>query len=87
VGSGSDRLGSICLHPHVNRWCIADGYGATVIIRSRGLTVPIIALTGNALDEDQRKFLEAGADDVLTKPVRKDQLDAILRRFTHFGQQ
>jgi len=58
-----------------------DGYEATTALRAQGITVPIIALTGNALDEDQRKFIHCGADEVLTKPVRREHLDTIVGRF------
>eukprot|EP00475_Leptophrys_vorax_P015871 TRINITY_DN2224_c0_g1_i3.p1 TRINITY_DN2224_c0_g1~~TRINITY_DN2224_c0_g1_i3.p1 ORF type:complete len:376 (-),score=64.69 TRINITY_DN2224_c0_g1_i3:83-1210(-) len=43
-------------------------------IRSIGSRVPIIGITGNALDEDISEFLQAGASRVLTKPVQIAQL-------------
>jgi len=58
---------------------ISDGYEATAELRRLGVTVPIIALTGNALAEDQRKFLDAGAVAVLTKPVRREAIEDALR--------
>ena len=38
----------------------------------------IIGLTGNAMDDDVLKFLDAGADDVLVKPLKSEHLDEIL---------
>ena len=60
---------------------VMDGYAATNEIRRferekrPGVKpVPIIALTANALKEDQQKSFEAGCDTYLTKPIRKDTL-------------
>jgi CheY-like chemotaxis protein/HPt (histidine-containing phosphotransfer) domain-containing protein len=48
-----------------------DGLAATREIRcfeSGGARVPIIAMTANAMKEDQRRCLEAGMDDYFSKP-------------------
>lgn len=50
---------------------VLGGIEATRILRSMGLTIPIVALTGEALQEDQEAFMEAGAVQVLSK-VRID---------------
>ena len=42
--------------------------------------VPIIALTGLAMEGDRERCLEAGADDYITKPVSIKTLDACLAR-------
>ena len=47
-------------------------------LRSAGIAIPIIALTGNALAEDQQSFLQAGANHVLVKPVAKHDLEATI---------
>ncbi len=51
-----------------------DGYQATELIRSTGCTVPIIALTGNAMKGDRQRCLDSGCSDFLTKPVHVDRL-------------
>jgi signal transduction histidine kinase/ActR/RegA family two-component response regulator len=42
---------------------------------------PIIALTANALKGDKEKFLEAGMDEYLTKPLEKNKLVEMLNKF------
>jgi len=42
---------------------------------------PIVALTANALKGDRERFLEAGMNEYLTKPLDKDKLATILNKF------
>ena len=46
--------------------------------REDAKTIPIIALTANAFDEDVQKSLQAGLDAHLSKPVEPDSLFAAL---------
>jgi signal transduction histidine kinase/CheY-like chemotaxis protein/HPt (histidine-containing phosphotransfer) domain-containing protein len=67
---------------------VMDGYEATQHIREiesrrRGsVRAPIIALTAAALSEDRDRCLAAGMDDYLSKPVHRDDLNAMLGRWT-----
>ena len=48
-----------------------DGLAATHQIRASerdGFRVPIVAMTANAMKDDQRRCLEAGMDDYISKP-------------------
>jgi CheY-like chemotaxis protein len=47
-------------------------------LRASGSTVPIIGITGNALEEDIAEFKKAGANCVLTKPIQVSKLRDIL---------
>lgn len=65
-----------------------DGHETTRLIRSmedaRGLTrVPIIALTAGAMRGDRERCLEAGMDEYLTKPIRRESLAAVLEKIIH----
>ncbi|MCA9150603.1 MAG: response regulator [Planctomycetales bacterium] len=48
---------------------VMDGFDATREIRARGLTVPVLALTAAAHEEDEHRCYDAGCDNVLTKPL------------------
>jgi signal transduction histidine kinase/ActR/RegA family two-component response regulator len=63
---------------------VMDGYEAVRRIRyyeDNRSHIPIIALTAHAMDGARQKCLNAGMDDYLSKPIRKDQLDAILNQY------
>ncbi len=63
-----------------------NGIEATKVIldieKSKKLPhTPIIALTANALKGDRERFMNAGMDEYLTKPVNKTQLLEIFTKF------
>ncbi len=63
---------------------VLDGLAATRQIRSQaepGRRVPIIAMTANAMKEDQLRCLEAGMDDYISKPIEPERLDQLVRRW------
>jgi CheY-like chemotaxis protein len=60
-----------------------DGFQATHQIRTfekeRGLPrMPIVALTANAMTDDEKRCLSAGMDDFLRKPYGRSELEAML---------
>ncbi|MCF8304703.1 MAG: PAS domain S-box protein [Bacteroidales bacterium] len=57
-----------------------DGYEATRKIREFNTDVAIIAQTAYALEGDREKALEAGCDEYIAKPIKKDKLMEILNR-------
>ena len=62
---------------------VMNGYEATKIIREieseKGVHTPIIALTAYAMESDKNLCIEAGMDDYIAKPFKRQQfLDAIL---------
>ena len=62
---------------------ILDGIAATQKIRSElpAESQPqIIAMTANALVGDKEKYLDSGMNDYVSKPVRIQELEAVLEK-------
>jgi CheY-like chemotaxis protein len=63
-----------------------DGVSAAAAIRAlpgeHGGT-PIVAVTANAMVGDRERYLAAGFDDYLAKPLHLDQLREVIVRWTH----
>ena len=61
---------------------VMDGLTATRLIRAsgnpRGQTIPIIAMTANAISGDKAKSLEAGMNEHITKPIDIVELRRVL---------
>ncbi|CAK42315.1 hypothetical protein CBS63078_866 [Aspergillus niger] len=57
---------------------IMDGLVATGHIRDMGLQMPIIAVTGNAMQGDAESYIAKGMSDCIGKPVHRDQLLSVL---------
>jgi CheY-like chemotaxis protein/HPt (histidine-containing phosphotransfer) domain-containing protein len=58
-----------------------DGLAATRALRGAGYTLPIIAMTANAMKSDLETCLAAGMDDHVTKPIERKALVQSLRRW------
>lgn len=62
-----------------------SGIEATLEIRNfereKGSRVPIVALTAGAIKGEKERCLEAGMDDFLTKPVDREALLGILKKY------
>jgi CheY-like chemotaxis protein len=58
-----------------------NGYEATRELRDLGMKLPIVALTGHAMKEDQAKCIAAGCDGYLAKPIVRGELMRVLQRY------
>tara|TARA_R110000868_G_scaffold18172_101_gene80470 strand:- start:4351 stop:6867 length:2517 start_codon:yes stop_codon:yes gene_type:complete len=60
---------------------VLDGRGATRAIRAgagASANTPIVALTANAMADEQEAFLSDGMNDILTKPLNRDGLIRVI---------
>jgi CheY-like chemotaxis protein len=63
---------------------VMNGFEATAAIRERegrlGGHLQIVAMTAHSMKGDRERCLEAGMDDYLSKPIRTEELLAVLER-------
>ena len=64
-----------------NHMPLLSGVEATRAIRALGFSMPIVGVTGNAMEEDKDEFIQAGAQHVLTKPVNVAKMKAMLAAY------
>ena len=49
-------------------------------------SIPVIALTANAMVGDRERYLSEGCDDYLRKPISRTELRGVLDRFLPNGK-
>jgi CheY-like chemotaxis protein len=62
--------------PGMDGWEVAGRLKADPVTRS----IPIVALTGHALDDSRRRALEVGVDEYCTKPCLPAALMEVVKR-------
>lgn len=63
---------------------VMDGYEATEQIRFHvpgGKHVPIVAMTANAMQGDRERCMQAGMNEYISKPIKKDVVATMIARF------
>ncbi|MCK9423113.1 MAG: PAS domain S-box protein [Bacteroidales bacterium] len=88
IADNGEKAVELCrAHPEISlilmdiKMPVMDGLEATREIKSFRKDIPIIAVTAFAMSGDENKALEAGCDDYLAKPVRKELLLDRLKRY------
>jgi len=95
AGDGLEALHALNKAPSENPYTLIlmdcqmpemDGYEASRNIRagkagSRNQSIPIIAMTANAMKGDKEKCLNAGMSDYLTKPIDPEALNGIMEKW------
>ncbi len=70
---------------------VMDGQEATRVIRSleqeSGTRLPILAMTAHAMKGDRERFLAAGMDDYIAKPIDPERLREMLERWRNRKDQ
>jgi PAS domain S-box-containing protein len=64
-----------------------NGYEATRMLRKKGITTPIIAITASAMKGDDKKCIDAGCDDYIPKPLDRQRLFETLRKYLRFEKK
>jgi CheY-like chemotaxis protein len=90
AGNGVEGLAALAAQPYdiVFMDCQMpemDGFEATRTLRdlekATGRHTPVIALTANVMNEEREQCRRAGMDDFLAKPVRYEDLSAVIDRW------
>ena len=49
--------------------------------KNNGFSIPTVAFTANAITGMREKYIAEGFDDYLSKPIQKEELNIILKKF------
>jgi signal transduction histidine kinase/CheY-like chemotaxis protein len=90
VDNGADAVDAVLRQPDAfdvvfmdMQMPVMDGYAATAALRNAGLTIPVVALTAHALENERVRCLESGCNEFCTKPIDKQ---ALIRAAARWGR-
>lgn len=85
--TGQEAIDLFALHPEIEiilmdiKMPVMNGLQATRIIRKANQTIPIIAQTAFALEEEKKKAIDAGCNEIITKPIQENKLLKIVSKY------
>jgi len=86
--NGAEAIEICKMNPHITlvlmdiKMPVINGLDATIRIKAIRPHLPVVAVTAHAQTGDQRRILQAGCDDYLSKPLNRDHLMNILEKYT-----
>jgi CheY-like chemotaxis protein len=84
--NGMDAVAFVKKNPYIDlilmdlKMPIMDGFTASTAIKKLFPRIPIIAQTAYAMVGDREKALDAGCDDYIAKPIRREALLELLKK-------
>ncbi|SRR6056297_653591 len=87
ANNGNEAIQLVKDHPEIDLILMdikmpeKNGLEATREIKQINKEIPIIALTAYAMANDREMSLEAGCDDYISKPVRRNRIYSVLSNF------
>jgi len=80
ANNGQEAVDFCMEHPEISlvlmdlKMPVMDGFEATQKIKSFRKDLPVIAITAFAMSGDEKRILEAGCDDYIAKPIKRETL-------------
>jgi signal transduction histidine kinase len=68
-----------------NMMPVMNGVEATKLLRIFGFPYIIVGVTGNVMDDDVKEYLNAGADLILGKPLKRVKLQKLINEIVQYG--
>lgn len=86
---GQETIDVFCTNPELYDMILMDiqmpninGYEATKAIREMGFkNIPIIAITAHTMQGDREKCLKAGLDDYIPKPIKRELIYKVVKKW------
>ncbi|MBE0646733.1 MAG: response regulator [Bacteroidales bacterium] len=85
--NGHEAIQLCSEHPEIDlvlmdlKMPIVNGYEATAQIRASNPNLPVIAQTAYAMPSDRQEAMEAGCNDLITKPIKTKELYQTIARW------